>query len=368
MKRTHFLCIFLLAVTVPVMAADFRNAQALRKAMLEKETQRWSSIEAGQGLILCKQLMGNRAVAFEEAVRKDGAVQFVHQVSPLEMQQRLESAAGIDPHQKHEFAKHYAEGLDKLYQGLASETGGADMRTLMGMQGAGDFLMAAAPSPEELARMRREREADKQRQFADLDMFFDNAKIVGSETVEGRATYHLRSNSSGMQKQQDKDFEFEPQSADVWIDKEELVLVKLKTVGKLTSDGSTRKMTVEQINSDFKKKGPLFVPHHQVSRMGGVLSPKEQKQMQEAQKEMAKFKKQLESMPPGQQNMIRQMMGSKLEQFEKMASSGAIEMETIVDKASIGGIKEYSFMMANYAARIPINQLPADMNPFGQQP
>ncbi|MCB1122414.1 MAG: hypothetical protein KJT03_12750, partial [Verrucomicrobiae bacterium] len=127
-------------------------------------------------------------------------------------------------------------------------------------------------------------------------------------------------------------------------------------------------MSLEHVSSDFIQVGPFFEPRLQVSRMAGVLSPKEQKEMEKAQAEMAKFKKQLDAMPPSQQAMIKQMMGSKMEQFEKMASSGALEMETKIDMAFVGGTVQYATTMAHYAGGLPISQLKQSGLPVSQMP
>lgn len=358
--------LFLLSLGSAGVAANFRNAQDLRNAMLDKQTAQWQFI---RGMIICQSMMGHTTVTFHEAVKdkKDGKVAFIRHVPPMEMQLRIEAAAGIDPKDKELFVKEYAKGLGNLLTGMQGETG-ADMGALLGMQGIGEFLGAGAPDEVELAKMYADWEADKQQQIADLEKFFSSAKIVGSEEVSGRPTYHLRSNTAAMKFPQEKGYIFEPKSAEMWIDKEELVQVKLKVVGKLTSDGQTRDMTIEQVESNFKKVDPLFISHQKVSRMAGVLGKKEQEQMEQAQKELAKFKAQLEKMPEQQRAMIKGMMGSKMEQFEKMASSGGIEMVTHIECVGFGGVEEYRYMMAHYAAGIPADQIPPLVNPFSQQP
>ena len=66
--------------------------------------------------------------------------------------------------------------------------------------------------------------------------------------------------------------------------------------------------------------------------------------------------------------MIKQMMGDKMKQFEKMASSGAIEVETLVYRAMVGGVVEYGVLMASYAAGIPMEVLGEAGLPILQQP
>ena len=64
-------------------------------------------------------------------------------------------------------------------------------------------------------------------------------------------------------------------------------------------------------------------------RITGVLSPKEEAQMEQARQKLADFKKQLAAMPENQQAMIRSQMGPQMEMMEKMASGGGIEVVSL---------------------------------------
>ena len=354
--RTFIFLFVSLCLTLSA-AANFRNAQSLREAMQDKQTERWGNVPDGQALILCKRMAGNRVVTYHEPVRQDGKVVYVNHVDPNLLQQRLEHAAGIDPRVKRQAVQGYAQGMDMVMGGIANETGGMDPGLLMGMQGMGQFLNAAAPSSAELAAQAQERNAQRQKQIADLDQFFRTATIKGTEVVSGRECYPLHSSDAGGQVQHDRGVTFEPQSADLWIDKEELVQVKMKITGKLTEGGKPRQMVLEMISDDFRTVNPLFVSHHEVSMMKGLLNKKQQKQMDEAKKQLAEFRRQFDAMPPNQQAMIQQMMGPKMEQLEKMVSSGGIEMETFVDKAIIGGLEMYAKLMGAYMANLPLDQV-----------
>ena len=122
--------------------------------------------------------------------------------------------------------------------------------------------------------------------------------------------------------------------------------------GKLTREGQTRAMSLEVVNSDFEKVGPLFEPKHQVMRMGGVLSDKEKKQLQEAQAQLEEAKKQMAKLPKAQQDMMMAMMGDKFKMLENMAKSGGIEVETIVDNHQFGTVQEYAKQLGAYMANV----------------
>ena len=60
--------------------------------------------------------------------------------------------------------------------------------------------------------------------------------------------------------------------------------------------------------------------------MSGVMDPKQQKEIQEAMKQMEEMEAQLAAMPEAQRQMMERMMGPKIEMMKKMASGGGIEI------------------------------------------
>jgi hypothetical protein len=84
----------------------------------------------------------------------------------------------------------------------------------------------------------------------------------------------------------------------------------------------------------------MLLSYAQTMRMGGVLTPAEEKQMAEARVQMAEFEKQMAAMPASQRAMMESMMGSQMEQMRKMLETGAFETEMrVVDVRVNEGIE-----------------------------
>lgn len=73
--------------------------------------------------------------------------------------------------------------------------------------------------------------------------------------------------------------------------------------------------------------------------MNGVIDAEQQKQLQEAQQQMAEFEREMASMPAAQREMMQRMMGPKIEMMKKMAAGGGMEIVTrIIDvQVNAGG-------------------------------
>jgi len=357
MNERILLATLSLCLTLPAQAA-LNNAEEILEAMMDKRQELWSDLgPRKEGLIICKTVMDNKTVAYMEPVKSEHAW-VMRQVPPQEMQMRIEADEGMTPERKRAFAEGYVEGMEMLVEGLRSELGSnpeIDGALFMGMMGLDSFMDAAAPSQADIARMKAAEAANKQDMVMDYAQFMGTARLVGRETVEGREAYHLRSTDAGDEVQQNGDIRFTPKSADLWIDVEELVELKMKVVGDVEGNGQEREMFFELVNSDFDHVGDLFEPRRQVMRMGGVLSPQEEAQLEEAQAQMAEVRAQMDALPPAQKAMMERMMGDKLKMLENMAQTGGIETETRVVDWMIGGTQDYARLFLECAAGVPLD-------------
>lgn len=166
--------------------------------------------------------------------------------------------------------------------------------------------------------------------------FRDTAKLLGKENLDGSSAYHLKSSDINQTQKSDGQ-EFTIQSMSFWVDAAEYVPLKMRMEGIAKMDGETRPIFIEQLWGDYRSvaDSDMYESYLQTSRMGGVLSPKEQAQMAEAQKQMAEFEKQLASMPASQRQMMENMMGSKMDMMRSMVSTGAFEIKTTVSEIAI---------------------------------
>jgi hypothetical protein len=190
------------------------------------------------------------------------------------------------------------------------------------------FMRAAggAQARVDAERAKDNAEADGMIEFA------SKAKLIGEESVDGVNTYHLLA-SDLEQTQKDGAQEFTIQTVSLWIDKNELVPLKMRMEGVAEMDGETRPVFMERISSDYRKvpESAMYESYKQVMRMGGVMDAKQEKQMAEAQVQLAEFDKQLADMPASQRQMMENMMGDQIKMMRSMVSSGAFEIETTID-------------------------------------
>jgi hypothetical protein len=343
----RFITFLLFLVTFSSLnAADSQVADIIQR-MNQKNQQRWQGIES---YIVYKKMMDKPIITMHLPMRDENnqTIGF-YQASPLQIQQMLEAVEGITPQMKRDFASGYMQGISMGLGALRSNvplSPQANMALDEGVLGAGLFFSTAAPSDAQLAAMNAKDRAAVKKSFEDMAKFIDTARVVGSESIEGRNAYHLRSTENGPTSNMGDGTEFTPEETHVWIDKEELVILKFNVTGSAKNQGQTRRFTIGVTNSDFKEAaGALFEPFKQVMSMGGVLNDKEMAKMREAQQKLAEFEQQMARMPPDQKAMMERMMGNQLEMFRNMASTGAMEILTEVKEIKIGDIHDYKDML-----------------------
>ena len=116
--------------------------------------------------------------------------------------------------------------------------------------------------------------------------------------------------------------------------------LKILINGEATGPDGTRPIVLDIAFSDYRivADSKLYEAYRQTMSMGGVMDPKQQKEIQEAMKQMDEIEAQLAAMPEAQRQMMERMMGPKIEMMKQMASSGAIEVvsETTDIKVNTG--------------------------------
>ena len=193
------------------------------------------------------------------------------------------------------------------------------------------MLKAAAAGKDEIKKLKDEAEADAKISSAALAFLGEMTKVVGEETVNGTPAIHLMAEGLDFPQTSGSD-EFLLKTMHLWVDSENYVPLKMEMDGIATSGGKSREMRIEREDQAYravKGCGSMYEPQRTVMRITGVLSPKEEAQMEQARQKLADFKKQLAAMPENQQAMIRSQMGPQMEMMEKMASGGGIEVVSL---------------------------------------
>lgn len=165
----------------------------------------------------------------------------------------------------------------------------------------------------------------------EAEAFAERARVVGTETIDGREAFHIRAEDMNLT-QEAEGQAITIQSMSMWIDKEMYVPLNMKMDVIATEDGESRPMTMEQQSLDYRTVpgSGLYESYRQVSRISGVINAEQEAQMRQAQQQMAEFEKQMEQMPAAQRDMIMRQMGPQMEMMKSMSSGGGIEMVTEV--------------------------------------
>lgn len=189
-------------------------------------------------------------------------------------------------------------------------------------------MMGSAADFADFAAEAKRRRSEGVPAQSDIEKVFANAEVVGTETVNGRSAWHILSEDVNLRQASDGQ-EFTIQDVNVWIDEEDCVPLMFRMEGEASMQGEARDIFIEKVDSDWRtvEGTNLSLPFVQTMRMGGVLTPEEQAQMEEARKQMAEFEKQMAEMPAGQRAMMERMMGGQMKQLRNLVETGMFEMQ-----------------------------------------
>lgn len=167
--------------------------------------------------------------------------------------------------------------------------------------------------------------------FDDIQELAKSARVLGKETIGARSGYHLKAdNVDRVEQMGDQSVDFD--TFELWIDTSDYVPLKMLIHGTATGPGGSRPIVVDMEFSDYRKvaDSKLYEAYRTTMSMGGVMDPKQQKELQESMKNLKEMEAQLAAMPDAQRKMMERMMGPKIEMMKKMASGGAVEVVTEV--------------------------------------
>lgn len=161
-----------------------------------------------------------------------------------------------------------------------------------------------------------------------IDRLKSEMRLIGRHKMDGVDVIEIGADGLNVV-QESPDGDFRMEQVRILVDAERYLTVQFKITGTLTQGKESRPMTIERIDSRFlpAEDCPNFYkPVRSVMRMGGALTPEQQAQLAEAQAQLADLDRQLASMPPAQQEMVKNMMGPQLAMIENMAQGGGVEI------------------------------------------
>lgn len=205
-----------------------------------------------------------------------------------------------------------------------------DPRVMMGT--GSTFVNAAATAQEKNAQQRQVAVAEASESMRQMAEIAAQLRLVGQEAVDGRSAKHLQARGLLRRLSEQGDVQMVIDDVDLWIDSQECVPLRMKMAGIMTSKGESRPLILERVDSDYRKVAgsKMYEPYRQVMRMQGVMTPEQEREMAQAQTQLADMEKQLAELPAGQRDMIMRTMGPQLASIKSMASGGGFEVVTEV--------------------------------------
>jgi len=201
-------------------------------------------------------------------------------------------------------------------------------------------VMLNAGAKEKSDRLAADPEAEMQQQLADQERALGNARVIDSDPIDGRQTVALLADDLNMTPEGSEDLTIN--NAMMVYDAQTYMPLRMRMEGVMRADGQTRNIFIQRDDMDYQSVpgcGDMTRPFRSVMSMGGVLSPQEEAQLQEAGAKMAEFEQQMASMPPSQRAMVEQMMGPQMEMMKNMVKTGAIEIESnVIEMRCNGGL------------------------------
>lgn len=340
----------LLVITAGMPAAAFaQDAQSIMETAREKQLERWEGVDV---YVVNQSVMGNANQTYFSRVKveddagnsqtmflpaRNGGSQCMgpRTMSPEE----LETFAQATEMTGAASAGEIENGLEEagLPRGLLAASGSNptatfDPRVMMGANA--EFLRGAAEAQRQ--QDAEDPSADGADMANQMAQFVENARLVGTESIDGRSAFHLQASDIG-QVEKMNGGEYRMETMSMWIDTEEYVPLRMKMDGTLTVDGETKPMSIENIQADYRAvpNSNMYESYKQIMKMSGMLDPEQEAQMQEAAQQMAELEKQMASMPASQRQMMEKMMGPQLEMMRNMSSGGGFQVEMVTDSITV---------------------------------
>ena len=359
MRTTRFLSLIAVIFGFPGIALGATAQEILDKARA-KQLERWKGVNC---YAVVKSVMGHQVTTYHERVEvvlDDGSTETVFVARPdmceLQGGGRADAGTGGQPRKlTPEEMEAFAQGLDMtggamsgemnkgmeqaglppgLLKGMgnpAEPWASPDPATMLGSGAA--FMRAGTQGQREMAAERQQTTMNQAREMAELRK---TARLVGTETVDGRKAYHLRASGSGQVQNVDGQ-EFTMQEVNIWLDTRHLVPLKTTMSGTLRQGAEERPVEMEHLSLDYREVpgSRMYESYRQKMNIGGLMSEEQKAQMAAAEKQMAEAEAQLAAMPPEQRAMVESMMGGQMDMIRNMSSGGGFGTETVVTEIRI---------------------------------
>lgn len=165
-----------------------------------------------------------------------------------------------------------------------------------------------------------------------LFWFQESAELLGEESINGTAAWQLRATDIEQAQTMDNQ-EVTINSMTMWLSKDDYLPLKMRIDGEARVQGQPQSVVIESLHSDFRTVPgtKLREPYRRLMNISGMLAGGDMEQVAQAQAQMAEMEKQMAGLPAAQREMMEQMMGPQLETLRKLAETGGLETEVVVE-------------------------------------
>ena len=345
------------AILAPVFVlpatAEAQDARSILETAQQRQMERWEGVDA----YVVEQTMMNQSVStwFIRADFTDdnGNPQTIFMPMTETQMQNRQCDVGLSADELDAFAAgaemtgnaagaEIERGMDEagLPKGMLAATGTdpwntMDPRVMMG--GNAEFLRAAAEGKRQ--DQAYDPSADAKDSYSQMQTFLENAKVLGTESIDGRSAWHIRAEDLNHVQPAD-DGEYRIEAISMFVDTADYVPLSMKMEGTMVADDQSQPMTMDMIQTDYRQVpgSNMYESYRQVMRMSGMMSPEQEAQLAEAQAQLAEFEKQKASMPPQQVAMMESMMGPQLKMLEDLTKGDGFEFETVINNIRVNPV------------------------------
>lgn len=238
----------------------------------------------------------------------------------------------------------FAEGARQVGEGLRHEMQSAGFPPVLSggespwattdpgmmMGGVSTFLHATADARDANAAEDKAAAGEAAQSHRDMGAFARRATLVGKERLGLRDTYLLKAQGLNRTLPAQGGQQMTVNDVALWIDAEHCVPLKMTIDGLVRSEGQDRPIAIERIDSRYRAVpgSNMFEPFLQVIRMRGVMTAEQQRELQEARRQLDEMEAQLKQLSPEQRRMLMARVGPQMQMLRNMADGGGVSVAT----------------------------------------
>lgn len=167
----------------------------------------------------------------------------------------------------------------------------------------------------------------------------DRATLAGSQTIDGYDCHVIKVDDfSGVDfdpETPDDQEDFKPQKGTFFLDSDDYLIRQLEMEGEFRHDGRWHPATIKVDLKDYREVDGMIHPFLMEMSVAGLSGAMSEEEMEEARKSLEEMKTRLAEMPESQRAAMERMMGSRMEEMERMLNSGSIQVTTLVKELKV---------------------------------